>query len=158
MNGEREDSSTTAATAEPSAARSTKLHREFEATLGARQELGERYDEELIDGFLRRLDQSVDEHIEHQMNHGASAPRQPRAKRRNRRSARLLIAAFVLSIPLFAFSASFGAFMGLFFGIGSHQWIVGFITAVLVTIGSFSAVALALAVGALIYLDRTREA
>ena len=117
------------------------------------------HDEELIDDFLRRLDQSVEAHIEGRLEvHGSAPPRRHSGgKRAGGRRARLLIAALVLAIPLFAFSASFGAFMGLFFGITSHHVIVGLITMVLVTVGTFSAVALVLAVGALIYLDRRRS-
>lgn len=159
MNAETGNGGTAQASAGAAGATNAGLRREFKATLGAREELGERYEEELIDDFLRRLDQSVDAHIEGRLEEHGSAPPRRRAERHrpSGRRARLLIAALVLAVPLFAFSASFGAFMGLFFGIASHHVIVGLITMLLVTVGTFSAVALVLAVGALIYLDRSRS-
>jgi hypothetical protein len=159
VKGEPMTQTTAADAAEAATAQGARLRRDFAATLGARQELGGCYDDELIDDFLRRLDHSVDAHIEQTLNQQGVSPSPRRRKSGGRqlgRNARLLIAALVLAVPLFAGSASFGAFVGIFFGVASHHWLIGLVTAFLVTVGTFSAVALVLAVGALIYLDRRR--
>jgi len=50
-----------------------QLRQELHATIAARQELGARYEKELIDSFLRRLDQSIDGRIEQRIG-SARAP------------------------------------------------------------------------------------
>lgn len=126
------------------------LRRELEATLGAREQLGPRYDSELIESFLERLERALGERT-------VAPPARPPSKALSSVTpARLLFALVVVGVPLLAFSASFGAFLGLFFGVGFHSVLIGLISFALGTLGSFAAVSVVLAVIALIYLDRRR--
>lgn len=131
-----------------------RLHQDLHATLGAQQELGARYQPELVDSFLRRLDQTLDARIEQQVKGRKTHRGIARGQGWSRGG--MLLAAVALGIPLSAFSLCFGAFSGIFLGLGFHSVIAGLVFGVLVAGGSFAALAMVLAVLGLMYFDRRR--
>jgi anti-sigma factor RsiW len=77
---------------------------ELEATLAARQELGPAHDEELIDGFLDRIDKEIDRRVEEKV--AALVPRK-------RAASPLNPATLAVSIPIIAIAGGIGHVAGL---------------------------------------------
>ncbi len=84
-----------------------ELQKDLRATLDARQELGAAYEPQLIDAFLRRLDQAIDTRIEQRLQQRPSPP----AVRSD--PARLLAIALALAIPLTAIAGGIAGATGI---------------------------------------------
>jgi hypothetical protein len=93
----------------------TEAREEIEATVAARRELGPGHDEQLIDGFLRRIESEIDRRIDQRV-----AERAPR----KRSGSPLHPANLALCIPIVAVSGAVGG--------GLPGVIVAFIALVLV--------------------------
>jgi hypothetical protein len=92
---------------DPPLAQDPELRKELQATLGARQELGTGYEAELIDAFLRRLDQAIDSRIEQRLTQRPAPP----AVRSD--PTRLLAVALALAIPLTAIAGGIAGAVGI---------------------------------------------
>jgi hypothetical protein len=73
-------------------------HRELEATLAARQELGPAHDDQLVSGFLDRIEKEIDRRVDERLAHS----------RVGHRAADLGI-----FIPLFIFAGIWGGALGI---------------------------------------------
>jgi Flp pilus assembly protein TadB len=88
-------------------AQNPELRRELQATLSARQELGTADDPELIDAFLRRLDQAIDARID---EHLVQRPPPPSVRAN---PAWILAIALGLAIPLVAIAGGIAGAVGI---------------------------------------------
>jgi hypothetical protein len=77
---------------------------DLEATVQARRELGPAHDDELIEGFLERLDRRLDE--------GKTARELERKARRDHQK-EMILGAMGISIPLLAIAAVFAGLAGI---------------------------------------------
>jgi hypothetical protein len=84
-----------------------ELRKDLQATLGARHELGAAYEPELIDAFLRRLDQAIDQRIEQRI---AARPLPPAGRPDQ---TRMLAVALGLGIPLIAIAGGITGGFGI---------------------------------------------
>lgn len=93
-----------------------RLRQDLHATLGARQELGPRYEAELIESFLKRLDQSIDARIEQRLT-GKPAqpdgPRTPAEPKHGYNPTNSLAASLGISIPLIAIAGGIAGLPGI---------------------------------------------
>jgi hypothetical protein len=80
---------------------------ELEATLAARRELGPGHDEQLITGFLQRIEKEIDRRVDERI-----VTRSPRSPRRHGGSA-LHPANLALCIPIIAIAGGIGHLGGL---------------------------------------------
>lgn len=87
-----------------SLAQDPQLRRDLQATLAARQELGSAYETELVDAFLRRIDQATDARIQQRL----AQPPAPRAD-----PTRTLAVALGLAIPLIAIAGDIAGGPGI---------------------------------------------
>jgi VIT1/CCC1 family predicted Fe2+/Mn2+ transporter len=78
--------------------------RELEAAVGARRELGREHEDELIDGFLERLDKRL-------VQQGAQ--REKALKRRRDYQKEMILGAMGVSIPLLVIAGIFGGVAGI---------------------------------------------
>jgi hypothetical protein len=81
-----------------------EMRRELEATVDARRELGAAHDDELIDGFLERLDRRLAQR---------SVDRSKDLQRRREHQKELILGAMGISVPLFALAAIFTGLAGV---------------------------------------------
>src|SRR5947209_4807093 len=106
-----EDSGTSASVAPPgppgSIAGDAELRRDLHATLAAHQELGPKYESELVDAFLRRLDQQIDQRIDQRL----AQQRQP--VRASYSPAAALAISLGLTIPLIAIAGGIAGGAGI---------------------------------------------
>ncbi len=84
-----------------------ELRQDLQATLSARQELGAAYDPQLIDAFLRRLDQAIDARIDQRL---AQRPPPPAVRADPTRT---LAVALGLGIPLVAIAGGIAGAVGI---------------------------------------------
>ena len=77
---------------------------ELEATVEARRELGAAHDQELIDGFLERLDRRLVER---------TAETERSAKRRRDHQKEMTLGAMAISIPLIAIAGGIAGLAGI---------------------------------------------
>ena len=82
----------------------TELQTELAATLEARRELGPAHDDQLIQGFLDRIDREIDRRVDERV--GRLAPRK-------RRSSPLHPGNLALCIPIIAIAGGIGGVAGL---------------------------------------------
>jgi hypothetical protein len=78
--------------------------RELEAAVGARRELGREHEDELIDGFLERLDKRL-------VQQGAQ--REKALKQRRDYQKEMILGAMGVSIPLLVIAGIFGGVAGI---------------------------------------------
>ena len=92
-----------------------RLRQDLHATLGARQELGPRYEAELIESFLRRLDQSMDARIEEHLSHRlpASAGQPEPVHPSHDDPAKRIAVSLGISIPLIAIAGGLAGLPGI---------------------------------------------
>ena len=88
-------------------AQNPELRQELQATLGARRELGAAYEPQLIDAFLRRLDQAMDARIDQRL---AQRPPPPAVRSD---PTRILAIALGLGIPLVAIAGGIAGGLGI---------------------------------------------
>jgi hypothetical protein len=82
----------------------TETRSELEATLAARQELGPAHDQELIEGFLDRIDREIDRRVDEKV-----VARMPQ----KRAASPLNPATLGVSIPIIAIAGGIGHVAGL---------------------------------------------
>lgn len=80
-------------------ARIPEARDELASTLAARQELGPGYEEALVDGFLDRVGQAIDERVDRRLASGAPAAR-------HSNNLALPLGSVALAIPITAVAAS----------------------------------------------------
>ncbi len=81
-----------------------RTRQELEATVQARRELGASHDDELIEGFLERLDRRLAE---------GATERERSLKRRREHQKEMILGAMGISIPLLAIGAVFAGLAGI---------------------------------------------
>jgi hypothetical protein len=80
----------------------TEAREEIEATLAARRELGPGHDDQLIEGFLRRMESEIDRRVDERV--GRAVRQVPHARRRGAFN----VATMALSIPIIAVAGALG--------------------------------------------------
>ncbi|MGI8550134.1 MAG: hypothetical protein ACR2PL_04935 [Dehalococcoidia bacterium] len=84
-----------------------QLRQDLHATLGARQQLGPNYEQELIDSFLTRLDQSINVRLRQRL------PAQPLRSAGPYNPTGAIAASLALSIPLIAIAGGIAHLPGI---------------------------------------------
>ena len=80
------------------------MKRELEVTVAARQELGQNHDEQLVAGFLDRIEHELDRRVDERL--ARQAPRE-------RRESAVNPATLAISIPIVAVAGGIGGLPGL---------------------------------------------
>ncbi|MGW5326202.1 hypothetical protein [Streptomyces sp. NPDC004014] len=101
--------------------RDTDLKKDLDATVRARGELGEEYDSALVDSFLERVEQRIDDTVERRVRRHLAEQRM--ADARGTRPARsagswvdrfgLAVLSLVLAVPLSAISGALAGMTGI---------------------------------------------
>ena len=81
-----------------------EVRRELEATVDARRELGKGHEDELIDGFLERLDRRL-------ADRGRDRAKELEQRREHQKE--MILGALGISVPLFALAAIFTGLAGV---------------------------------------------
>ena len=101
--------------------RDTDLKKDLDATVRARGELGEEYDSALVDSFLEKVEQRIDDtvdrrvrrHLAEQRMADARGPRRPRSAGSWADRYGLAIVSLVLAVPLSAISGALAGMTGI---------------------------------------------
>ncbi len=101
--------------------RDTDLKKDLDATVRARGELGEEYDSALVDSFLERVEQRIDDTVERRVRRHLAEQRMADARGTRRpRSAGswgdrfgLAVVSLVLAVPLSAISGALAGMTGI---------------------------------------------
>lgn len=81
-------------------------HEELSSTLGARKELGAEYDPALVEGFLARVERSIDERVDRRVQQHAVGLPVRAEPHRSRRTRLLPIGSILLGLPITAVAGS----------------------------------------------------
>ncbi|MFE3633038.1 hypothetical protein [Streptomyces sp. NPDC059168] len=101
--------------------RNTDLKKDLDATVRARGELGEEYDSALVDSFLEKVEQRIDDtvdrrvrrHLAEQRMADARGPRRPGATHSWAHRFGLAVVSLVLAVPLSAISGALAGVTGI---------------------------------------------
>jgi hypothetical protein len=81
-----------------------EVRKDLEATAAARRELGREHEDDLIEGFLERLDKRLADRV---------GNRERELKRRRDHQKEMILGAMGISVPLFAIAAIFTGLAGV---------------------------------------------